>query len=141
MKRILAICLFTIGCFLLASQLFAQGAKKGNNETSKTISVEDKTAFVGLFNDLGTAWYYIEFKHFKETYGTNTLMKEEDLARLRKGTMTSESDYFIIGSYYQDAVILYIIGNGKKGLTLENALGSPKAAKLKAIINKYISAK
>ena len=139
MKKIFAIGLLIMGCFLFTSPLFAQEAKKGKNEIAKTITAEDKTAFINLFNDLGTPYYYIEFKNFKDTYGTNTLMKEEDLATLRKGNMPSETDYFIIGSYYKDAGVLYIMGNGKKGMTIENMLGSVKAAKLKAIINKYIT--
>src|SRR5688572_25686771 len=137
MKKILATSLLTIICFSLATNLFAQGGKKRKGEPPKSISATDKAVVIDIFRTLDQQYYYLEFEKGTEVYGTKTLVSADNLESIRKGLIPSGSDHLIIGSYYYQMGMVFIIGKTRSGISLETALGNTNATRLQAIINKY----
>jgi hypothetical protein len=137
MKRILINSFLIVICFLLVDSLFAQGGKKRRGEPSKTISPADKAVIIDIFRSLDPQYFYLECERGSEVYGTKTLVSADNLESIRKEIIPAGSDHLIIGPYYYQMGIVFIIGKTRSGTSLETILGKTNATKLQAIINKY----
>ena len=137
MKKIRGTSLLTIICISLTINLFAQGGKKRKGEPPKSISAADKAVVIDIFRSLDAQYYYLEFERGNEVYGTKTLVSADNLESIRKGLIPSGSDHLIIGSYYYQMGMVFIIGKTKSGISLETILGKTNATRVQAIVNKY----
>lgn len=137
MKRILTSSFLIAICFLLVDSLFAQGGKKRRGEPPKTTSAADKAVIIDIFRSLDPQYYYLECEKGTEVYGTRTLVSADILESIRKEIIPAGSDHLIIGSYYYQMGMVFIIGKTKSGISLETILGKTNATRLQAIINKY----
>jgi len=136
-KQFILVGILTIILFSLSASSLAQGSKKRKGEPAKSISAADKTVVIDIFRTLDQQYYYLEFEKGTEVYGTKTLVSTDNLESIRKGLIPSGSDHLIIGSYYYQMGMVFIIGKTRSGISLETALGNTNATRLQAIINKY----